>query len=344
MAGHWIIASALVVASLVAQPVAAQSTIAVPATAGWKHAQTGLIFRSHLAGLSRVSIGDNTKNELDVIVQYGSAEHTAVSGYMFRPAMTSVPVWFDRSEAQILARDIFAHPQPQGPVRSFAPPHASIAAGLRRTYVPGNGPFKSTAVALLPLGDRLVAVRASSVELDPAALDATVDTVLGAIDWPTQAPAGTAATPVASCAAPLAYAAKAKLTKPDMHQTLFGALLAGAATAKNDKPDAAPVHWCREADGGPRWGAYRAENASDGYVMALGDAGRTISVFSSFSLEQKKNVGYRLTLGQLDQTLVYPDFDKLPKPEAALEAVMKTRPVSSASRDGKDINIGVRPS
>jgi hypothetical protein len=295
-----------------------------------------------LAGLPRGKIQDSGTGELDVMLQYGSEADTAVTVYVFRPRLMSVPLWFDRAEAQILARDIFGHPVPQGPARAFAPPRASVAAGLQRSYVPGKGPFKATGLAILPLNNWLVAVRASSVRLDPVALDGVLAAVLAAITCPSDvAQATTIAAPIQPCATPLAYAGKAKFRPADTSESLFGALLAGAASAQIKKDDEAPKTWCREAEGGPLWAAYRAEGGADSYTIALGDAGNTISVFPAYSLKAQKNDGYRLTLSRLAQTYVYPNLDKLPKPGDALKAVQKARPISSTSFDGKNININL---
>ena len=71
----------------------------------------------------------------------------------------------------------------------------------------------------------------------------------------------------------------------------------------------------------------------------MGDAGRVINVSPGLALDSK-DPGYSLSLGLLDRTLVYPSFDKLPLPDVAIDAVMKNRPISSATRDGKNITIG----
>lgn len=336
-------AIALSVAGAVIVPAHAQGTISVPANASWKHAGTGVILRSKVADLPRGEIKDATASELDVMVQYGAGAATSATLYLFRPALMSVPVWFDRSEAQILARDTFGGAVPQGGATAFAPPRGTATTGLRRVYVPGKGPYRSTGLAMMPLGDWLVAIRISSTELDPAALDAKMSAMIAGIVWPSGIAEGPAAVPVLPCARPLAYARNAKLAKPDMAQALLGAAIFGVATdkaaAKPAEP-ASPSVWCRESDSATAWGVYRADDTTQGYVMAVGDAGRIIQVAPGLPLDDKKP-GFFLSLGDLDRTLIYPDFDKLPRPEAAFEAVRKTAPVSSVSRGGKDITISM---
>jgi hypothetical protein len=337
---------ALALGAGIVMPAAAQNQaqINVPANVSWMHEGTGLILRSKIAGLQRGTIVDSTRAGLDVMVQYAEGEATAVTLYIYRPALMSVPVWFDRSETQILMRtDVFGTSKPIGPARAFAAPKAVTASALRRSYVPGRGPNKSTGLALIPLGDWLVAVRVSSQDLDPAALDARIDDVLAGIVWPDKLAEAPVAVPIAACADSLDYDRKAKPMKPDPQQSLMGALILGvAADAAKDKKGEAipPVLFCRDGAPLPQYGVYRAADAKNSYTLALGDAGRVLNVLPGFALD-RKDVGYQVSLGDLDRRLIYPNFDKLPTPTAALQAVMQLRPVSSVARGSKDVNIYV---
>jgi len=326
-------------------PAAAQDAarIDVPAAASWKHAGTGLVLRPRIAGYPRGTIADSSGSELDVMVQYAEGGATSVTLYIFRPSLMSVPMWFDRSETQILLRsDAYGTPVPAGSARAFTPPHAEAASGLQRVYVPGSGAYKSTGLAMIPLGEWLVAVRASSTELDPVALDARLGEIVGGIVWPDKVAASPAAVPVAACAGVLAYDPKAKPKKPDMAQALMGAVLLGIPADKIEKeaPDKAspPPVWCREGTPGSDYGVYRADNATNAYLLAVGDAGVTIGVGPAFPLEGKK-VGYTLSVGTLDRTLIYPNFDKLPAPQAAFDAIQRLKPISSTTRGSGDLTI-----
>lgn len=327
-------------------PAAAQNQarIDVPATASWKHAETGLVLRPSIAGYPRGTIADSSGSELDVMVQYAEGEATRVTLYIFRPSLMSVPIWFDRSETQILLRnDSFGTPVPAGPVRAFTPPHADAVSGLQRVYVPGSGAYKSTGLVMIPLGEWLVAVRASSTELDPVALEARLGEVVAGIVWPEKVAASPAAVPVAACTGVLAYDRKAKPRKPDTAQALMGAVLLGVPEEEEVEKEAPskaspPPVWCREGTPGGDYGVYRADDATNAYVLAAGDAGVTINVAPAFPLEGKK-VGYMLSLGALDRTLIYPNFDKLPSPQAAFDAIRRLKPVSSTTRGSGDLTI-----
>ncbi|MFS2111269.1 hypothetical protein ACCC88_16385 [Sphingomonas sp. Sphisp140] len=335
-------------------PAAAQDAarIDVPAAASWKHAGSGLVLRPGIAGYPRGTIVDSSGSELDVMVQYAEGGATSVTLNIFRPSVMSVPMWFDRSETQILLRsDAYGTPVPAGPARAFTPPHADAASGLQRVYVPGSGAYKSTGLAMIPLGEWLVAVRASSTELDPAALDARLGEIVGGIVWPDKVAASPAAVPVAACAGVLAYDPKAKPKKPDMGQALMGAALVGMGQDKAGEGDKAykdqaveeaspPPVWCREGTPTSDYGVYRADNADNGYLLAAGDAGVTIGIAPAFPLEGKK-VGYTLSVGTLDRTFIYPNFDRLPAPQTAFDAIQRLKPMSSVRRGSKELTISM---
>jgi hypothetical protein len=277
------------------------------------------------------------------MVQYGEGEQTAVTLYIYRAAVMSVPMWFDRSETQILLRtDVFGTSAPTGPARAFAGPKAANPSALRRIYVPGKGPNKSTGLAILPLGEWLVAVRISSQALDPVGLEAKLDEVIAGITWPEKVGDAPAAVPVVPCADKLAYESKAKPMKPDAGQSIMGALLLGVAADMTKDKDGKPIlppQFCREGEPAQQYGVYRAPG-SKGYTLALGDAGRVVTVAGAFATDGKDN-GYQLSLGDLEQRLIYPNFDKLPTPEAAIQGVTKLRPVSAVARGGKNVQVFV---
>ena len=323
---------------MLALPAKAQTEIKVPAAAGWKHAQTGMIFRSKLAGIPRTEIKDGSDTELDVSIHYSDTD-TTLTIFLFRPALANVAVWFDRSETQIALGDLFGGVSPFADIRAFAPPQGTIASAMRRIYVPGKREIKSTALAVLPLGEWLLKIWMTSNGLDPAELDAKLDEVVKAIGWPADATESVAAVPLPICTGQLAYARKAKLRKPSLTDALLGATLMGVAADKAAKGEkGTPIDWCREGQANQQYGVYRDKGSRDAYTLPMGDAGRTISVSPGIALDGG-NGGYMLTLGQLDRTLVYPSFDRLPAPDTAFQAVFKTAPVSSSARGGKDITI-----
>jgi hypothetical protein len=309
-----------------------------------------LVLRSRLGEYPRTSLVDNGSAELDVVASFAAPDQsTFVTVYIFRPALMSVPVWFDRSETQILLRDEYRGAQPVAEARPFAPPSSAVASALRRSYLTGSESYKTTGLAVMPLGEWLVAIRISSRAADPAALETSLDVVIAALGWPAGVEDGEPAGVVAACAEPLDFARRAKLQRPNLTDALMGAALAGVVADRandDEQDDAAPAVFCRDTPGKPEYGVYRlaSEQNRKSYVMALGDAGRIISVAPSLGAALTGVKGYAVSFGDLDRTLVYPNFDKLASPDRALEAVTGTSPVASTARGeggGNTITIGV---
>lgn len=330
-------AGLLAVALAIPPQAQAKREIAAPASAPWKHAQTGITLPPTLLGIARGSIGDNGSSEIDVFAGY-EGPTTTITLYVFRPALASVAMWFDRSETQVLMRDVYGDATPVAAPSAFSPPGGKAASALRRIYLPGKGPYKSTGLAIMPMGEWLVAVRISSTEFDATALDAKLDEVIEALGWPGSTTDAEAAVPVVACAAPIAYAKKAKLKPPSMMDALLGATLSNIKPTDEEKAKAVPIIWCREGSPRQEYAVYRSVGNDSGYTIAMGDAGLVINVTPGLALDAK-DPGYQLSLGLLDQTLIFPSFDKLPTPDAAIDAVRKNRPISSTTRGSKDITI-----
>lgn len=332
------VAGLLAVALAVPAQAQTKREIAAPASAAWKHAQTGITLPPALIGIARDSIGDHSNSEVDVFADYGDGQATTITLYVFRPALASVPMWFDRSETQVLMRDVYGNATPTAAPAVFTPPGGKATSALRRIYLPSKGPYKSTGLAIIPRGEWLVAVRISSQEFDAATLDAKLDAVIKAFGWPEGAADADAAVPIGACTTPIAYAKKAKLKPPSMTDALLGAMLSNIKPTDEEKAKAIPVIWCREGSPKQEYAVYRAVGNDSGYTIAMGDAGRVINVSPGLALDAK-DPGYQLSLGLLEQTLIYPSFDKLPTPDAAIDAVRKNRPISSTTRGSKDITI-----
>lgn len=349
MAKYMRCAGVLLAAAMLVAPVVAQAqqsrTIEVPAGTKWRHAGTGMIVPQSLAGLPRTGITDSTADETDIFLQFGDPETTSLTVYLFRPTLADVPVWFDRVEPQILGRDVYGKATPNSDPVAFAPPGGAAAGALRRVYIPSKRPYTATGAAMLPLGEWLVAARLSSTTLDPAALDARLLEAVTGLGWP--APAADAkpvpAAPIQPCATPLGFSKKAKLKKPDMSTSLLGALVAMAAQDPGIKktPVEGPTGFCREGAPALESATYRALNGSEGYTIAMGDAGRTISVYREVKLD-KGEPGYAVALNDLSVTYVFPSFDKLPAPDKVIEMIRKTAPISSNARGSKALNINLK--
>lgn len=147
--------------------------------------------------------------------------------------------------------------------------------------------------------------------------------------------------PVAACPTNMSYARRAKLRKPKMEDALTGALIASVPPGKLGKGKGAPMPFCREGEGGVDYGVYRRPDSTDSYMMAIGDAGRVLSLYPAVALNGG-DPGFSMSLAGLGGTMIYPTFDKLPAPSVAWKTVRTAKPMSSTSREGKTQNISLR--
>lgn len=331
-------------AGIAAAPAAAQKRVFdVPANAGWKEPETGVILHRTLAGLPRKEIGDFGQSGLDIYARYLD-DSTEITVYLFRPALQNVAIWFDRAETQVMARDIFASPMPVAPALAFAPPKSATASALRRAYVPGKGPVKSTGIVMMPIGKWLVGIRMSSMTIGPAELDARIDQAIAGIGWPEGVADSPAVAAVEPCAAPLDYDRRAKMQKPEMADILLGAVMPkviAEAKAKGEVKAGSAEPLCRDLPAKREYAVYRTPDATNVYVMALGDAGRAANVGPGISIGDKKSApSFSVTFSDINGTTsVYPSFDKLPHPDQVLKLISTQSPLSSTSGNNVSINM-----
>lgn len=333
--------SSILALLLTAATAASGGELPVPAGKGWQHARTGTILRSTMLGLPRIGLADSGTGEWDVSVQYGDADRaTSLTVFLFRPGGGDAAMWFDRSRTQIEQRSVYGGAIALSPPVAFTPPGSTVASALRQSFTTGKGPYRSTGLTIVSIGEWLVAVRLSSVHLDAAALDETLIEAVAAIGWPRAPGATKTATVTAACATTLPYG-KAKQRKPDLMQALLAGSVAMTIADKKasttDSTAAEPL--CR--DGAPtiEYAVYRAPDVTSAYVLALGDSGRTVDVYRSFDAPGLPS-GYAVTLRELDgSSATFPYFDKLPRPEQVLKAVQAGGATSRTRGDGKNITI-----
>ncbi|HMI18875.1 MAG TPA: hypothetical protein VK533_04965 [Sphingomonas sp.] len=320
--------------ALVAAPSQADPrTLDVLPSMTWQHARTGLTMPPYLGSLPRNEVGDFGTVEADLFLQYRGADGTEATIYVFHPGVDSVPLWFDRVQAAIVARGKFGTIG-DAQATAFAVRPGAPATALRVTYPLKGSAFLATAAAAVPVADWLVVVRLSSTSKDAAAVDAELTAVVNGIGWPADKLEAPVAAPIKPCGTMPSFH-KAKLIKPDMMQALVGAAVSGAvATDRKDANDhrASIPTYCRAQQAADAaWGVYRVEGEERGYVLALGDDGRAIGVQPSLAaLVNKTKPAYSLAYMDLTEWRIYPDVsDQLP-PEQALDIVDHTNPIASA--------------
>ena len=326
----------MIVALACATPAVARD-LAVPADKGWQHAPTGVILTRQLAGMPRTTLTDATETEHDVAAQFELPDKSVFATiYIFKSPVADAALWFDRSRTALEARDIYRHAAPAtiDPV-AFAAGAARSASALRQVYAVPDGPYRSTALAVVPVGAWVVAIRMSATTLTADRLDARLTDVIGAIRWPAESGDPIPiAVPVKTCAVPLTFS-KAKLVKANGADMLMSLLGASVAAEKETATPARPTTWCREGDAHPEYGVYRGDTGANGYIMALADAGRVVSVVPSLMGLVDNTGTYTVSLQDVEgTTFSYPSFTALPRPEQVRDVVLGGNATGS-SKDGR---------
>ncbi|MDO7844055.1 hypothetical protein [Sphingomonas immobilis] len=326
----------LLFAIMIAPPASARD-LGVPADKGWQHAATGLILMPVIDGLKRTALIDSGDAELDVAAQYGPDEEVTI--YLFHPGLPDTALWFDRVETVIRERPVYGGVSPLTPEPiAFKRPGSAVMDSLKRAYAAQHGPLISTAAAMMPLGEWLVAIRVSSKTEDPATLSARLDRIIAGIRFPATAPANWPVAQMRDCATHLTFA-RAKIVKPDGSQVLLGALAGMVAkdVAKDtQETPKAPEPFCRDRPGSTSFGVYRHDNTTPEYWVALNDAGQAAFVSGGFSALLGKG-GFQVTLLTFSGTDVYPNFNKLPEPEQVI-AMVGGAPLSRTR--GQNVTFG----
>ena len=335
-------------AALALAGAATARDLPVPADKGWQHADSGLILPAKLDGLTRTKLVDATTSERDVTANFDApAEGFAATVYIFHPAIDSVPIWFDRIQAAIGARDLFGGVTASSPNPiAFAPPGQTVASAFGQSYQPSRRANRGTAVAVMPLGEWLVVVRASSTKLSPAETDARMHRVIAAMRWPRAGANGEApaAVPIAACPSPLRFT-QAKHAATDKGPDVMMALLSSMVSrgTKGQARERAPLDWCRDPAGGSAYGVYRGIGEDKGYTMAISDAGRSVSVVASLDTQMGKGNGYSVSLNDVDGTVLsFPTFEGMPSPDQVMDDLRKG-PTSRINNVGNRTNISLLP-
>jgi hypothetical protein len=316
----------------------------VPANKGWMHARTKLIVRSNVAGLNRTQITDATTTEHDIAVKLESADRSVFATlFLFHPAVPSVPLWFDRSRTAIDERKNFdkGAPASADPI-AFAPSGSGPAVALRQSWSLLSSPYRSTSLAVMPMGEWMLVARLTAEKLTADALDQKMNEIIAALKpaIATTAAYPGPAVPISPCAVQtdFAHLPKAKAEKSNTSNPLFTLLMNAAVIDQIEKdkanPKAEPVKpaapLCREGAGTTPFGVYRWEESdSDGYMIALYDAGRTIDVFPDLmsQVENRKTRSYAVRLNDVDNSASsYPSFTNLPRPEQVFDLIAKGAP------------------
>lgn len=357
MASHWHkgVLGAIAAIAIVGAPVAAQQPLPLKPGKAWKHEHSGITVPATLGGLQRDKGMAYAQDELDVGLSYtvqNAAE--SLTFYVFRNTNGAVPVWFAQAQWGIEQRSTFGHPPLAIAPEAFVPPGQTVASGLRAFYAPKSGGYRSTGVAMLPVGGWYVKVRASSQSRSPEELANWVETALSEIGWPRDMAAAAAAHPVTPCTEPLRFdAIAADASGDDLTAEALGvALMSSAAGDETIKKKPAPaVQWCRDRQLDGNIATYRPGGSTAEYLLAYGDNGNGIWTGPSpmkiamDEIAAKKGAAasprYAVTLHTAMEDVNFVLQDRLPSPERVAEILSMNRRASTVATWGKERKVQI---
>ena len=164
----------------------------------FKHDNSGITLPATLLGFPRNEGQEYVKPQLDVAFRYFPADSSEeVSVYIYRVTSGTPSLWFNVSSDSIEQRASFGRKTRFEMPLTFTPPGQSTASGLKAAWTLSDAPYRSTALAIVPVGEWLVKIRYSATALETASLARRLDDVIAAIGWPGKIKAALA--PVAWC-------------------------------------------------------------------------------------------------------------------------------------------------
>jgi hypothetical protein len=350
-----IFALALLMVLPTGQPAAAQATaIQIGEKATWRQDDARFTLPPTLDGLVRTQIVDYGERRLDVSATYRTAaDGTYATVYLFRPAIADAAMWHERALLSIRPHETLGDPDhgSADTVTAALPEETVPTALLTVMPLTGKG-WRSTGLAVFQLRDWLVKVRMSSPTLAPAELTARLQSLVAALDHAKADPSQGALAPMAPCAEALKFKSARRAGKPDIGATLVAGLFAGSlAQAGVEGDDEAnefeslpPNAYCRDEASQADYGVYRRAGTSDGYTIAIADAGVSVGVHQNSLTEMlggKDARGYWITLSNPYETATYRGFRSMPRPEQVINVIDREGPVSRTSL-GDEGNANIR--
>lgn len=349
-----------IAALAIAAPVTAQQQpppIKIGANQPYRHKPTGLTVPIMLDGLTRTTANAYIP-EIDEAFGFDNpADTETLTVFVFRNVTGSVPVWFDRVDWVASRRDVYGGVTQSHPALPFAPTGQGTASGLISTYAVSRGPYRSTAIAFMPLGPGwYVSLRYSSKTFDPATLETRLRTVASALGWPGKLEQQPAVVPIENCTTSLAVSATAKPVGRDKSITgalLFGALLSSAdektkRKMEKDQPPKPATIWCRDiaaSAGLQNAGVYRPVGTRDRYLIAYQDAGRGVTVepdtVSALMDKGAAKASWSIVEFDLGDVSIFTPRDGLPEPEAIRKIVASEPYGSKATTWSKNRNVTI---
>lgn len=318
-------------------------------------------FPARIDGFERNRLIQFEDRQTNIAANYEDRETgTVLTIYIYRPIVPDAQIWFDRALQSIGARQraYGTVDLSEISISSFAPKGAGAKSGQFAVLEPESG-YRSTSVAMFRADQWLVKLRISSKDLSTsklADLTSKIASKLPALDGVSSDPAylveecktpmeGRTAIPFTSSKGDTAIALEASaFLMAESIKSVEGESAGGTPVGEEAKP----VRYCREGARRDQFNQYRPNEATDQYILAIGDAGNAISVFPKklFGAEPGDESGRMVTRihsGSGLETIVHRPFVGVPDIQTAADAVFRSPALAKVTRplgnEGSDVTI-----
>lgn len=311
MASIWksaiVLGAALAAASV---PLAAQEDVVVEAGKPWNHAHSGISVPASIDGVARTRVVRFSKDDLDVAVSFfGVSPKEVLTVYVYRNTNGNAAVWLSQAQWSLENGRSAGTPALAMAPSAFAPSAQSGTSGVQAVYSLSGGEFKSAGVALFPVGDWYVKIRATSASRTPQQNAAWMRRVISLLRLPAAGPSAPIQ-PVAACTVPLQAAASS-----DSKATQGAGI-----SLPSDRIVAR--QWCSDVRLSGNQAVYRPVGTNDRYILAIGDNGNAVSV-------RGEGGYYSESFVTADKSITLPPQDRLPTPQRVLQLVEADKAVGS---------------
>ncbi|WP_447727148.1 hypothetical protein [Sphingomonas koreensis] len=318
-----------------AVPASAQKNpppLETPAGKPFLHANSGITLPAQLIDLQRTGAREYAQPQLDVLFTYtDAADREELSVYIYRVTAGVPAIWFGEAIRAIGDRPAFRRMTDVELPVAFVPPGQTMASGMKAAWKISDSSVRSTAIAIVPVGEWLVKFRYSSRTHEAEALVRRLDAMIAKLGWPAKIPAAPPAARISDCAVALKPGARSNPVKDDAATIRLDATtVAGMANDRiRGRPGApAPVQWCRDSVAAAPDSIYRPVDSDDSYLLALTDSGQAVWVRPP--LWEPLGDGrarWAVSVVRAGEMISYENRDRLPPP-SELDRIMAGEPVS----------------
>lgn len=301
--------------------------LAAEAGKPFRHANSGITLPQQLADLQRTAANDYIPPQLDLLFTYADAENREeLSVYIYRVTSGVPAIWFEQAVRPISNRPAFRRTTEAELPVAFQLPGQSAVNGMRAAWTVSDSRIRSTALAMVPVGEWLVKFRYSSTRHEVASLMRRLDAMIAEIGWPAGIGAVAATQRIEDCSTSLKLDGPSKPARPDGDGGLGDALSSTLESTFGQKS----AQWCRDRTVESALPVYRPVNSDDAYLAALSDSGRAVWVRPSLAglKSNDRKPGWAVSIVLAGEEIQYQSRDRLPPP-AQLKEILDGEPISS---------------